>query len=325
MGKKIVIIHSYPNTEKQLDVLSRCLDVFSNSNYHTLLVSHYPIPSEVYKKANYYIFDEDNEMLPEGEFPPYYYNFDGFQATINFKGHTLPITRSMKKSISFVRALEYDFFWFMESDCILSEEDLVRFDDLRSRTLSEGKYMVFFKPAGFREHVYNSQVYETLIFGGSPIYFLAKWNPPTTLTEWRESSMSHMLEYDFYVKYSKSEQDYLIVEEHSSEYFNNSLINIFRYESFICEALYKDEDNITIFRYNVPYNKNTYKTITRINGKVVADAFFCLGCYQHSTHELDGSVFDIDIYEDDKYSYTKSFNLSKQNIHLFKKRGIFSM
>lgn len=325
MGKKIIIVHSYPNTEKQLEVLSECLSTLKKTDYDTMLVSHYPVPADVYKKATYYLFDEDNELLPEGEFPPYYYEMDGFQATINLPGHTLPITRSMKKSIAFVRALNYDFFWFMEADCIFSDQDLIRFDALREQMLKEGKFLVFFKPKDFREHKFNSQVYETLIFGGWPIYFLATWHPPTTLQEWRESNMSHMLEYDFYIKYKDSEKDYLIIDDHSSEYFNTSQINIFRYGAFLCEALYNSDETVTIFRFNAFYNKNTYTTITRVNGTEVANAFFCKGCYSHSTHELNGDVFEIDVYEDDKYGYTKTFVLDKENIPLFKKKGQFTV
>jgi hypothetical protein len=117
---------------------------------------------------------------------------DGFQATINLPGHTLPIVRSMKKSITFAKALEYDFFWFMEADCIFSDEDLTKFDNLQKQMFIEDKQLIFFKPEGFREHRFNSEVYETLIFGGSPLHFLAKWTPPSTLEEWRTGDMSHM-------------------------------------------------------------------------------------------------------------------------------------
>lgn len=321
--KKLVILHSYPNTEKQQTVLSECLDALKKTNYDTMLVSHYPVPSDVYKKATYYLFDEDNEMLPEGEFPSYHYNMEGFQATINFPGHTLPITRSMKKSITFARALRYDFFWFMEADCIFSDNDLIRFDALRKQMFDEGKHMIFFKPRDFREHMFNSQVYETLIFGGSPICFLSKWEPPSTLGEWRVSNMSHMLEYDFYIKFKQSENDYLLIDQHSSDYFNTSQINIFRYGAFICDALYHSDETVTIFNFNAYYNKNTYKTVTKLNGNLFSEDFFCKGCYKHSTHGLNGDEFTIDIYEDDIYSYTKTFLLTKENLPSFIKRGTF--
>lgn len=325
MGKKIIIVHSYPNTQKQLDVLSECLDALKKVNYDTMLVSHYPVSADVYKKATYYLFDEDNEMLPEGEFPPYYYNMDGFQATINLPGHTLPITRSMKKSITFARALRYDFFWFMEADCIFSDEDLIKFDDLRKQMFDEDKQMVFFKPKDFKEHVFNSAVYETLIFGGSPIYFLAKWTPPTSLLEWKLSDMNHMLEYDFYVKFRHAESDFLLIDKHSSEYFSTSQINIFRYGAFLCEALYNSDNTVTIFRFNAFYNQNTYKTVTKLNGEVVNESFFCKGCYAHSTHDLNGDIFEIDVYEDEKYGYTKTFVLTEKNLDLFKKKGTFTL
>lgn len=321
--EKIIILHSYPNTEKQLNVLSECIDILRKTDYHVMLVSHYPVPPEVYKKTHYYLFDEDNTLLPEGEFPSYYFDLGGFQAVVNFPGHTLPITRSMRKSVTIAKALGYSFFWFMEADCLFSNSDLVKYDALRTQMIREEKDMVFFKPEGFREHMYNSQVYETLIFGGNPTYFIAKCKLPTTLDEWRVSNMSHMLEYDFYVKFKDSENDYLIINDHSSTYFGDSRINIFRYGAFICEALYLDDDSVMILRFNLNYNQNTYRTVTKVNGEVVAEAFFCKGCYEYSQHPLNGITLDIEVFEDDLYSYTKTFTLSKENLPLFQKRGKF--
>lgn len=323
MDKKIIIIHSYPNNQQQLDVLSKCLDILKKTDYDTMLVSHYPVSSDVYKKANYYLFDEDNILLPEGISPAYYYNMDGFELTINFPGHTLAITRSMKKSISLAKTLGYNFFWFMESDCLFSDDDLIKFDTLRDQMFREDKDMVFFKPKDFKEHMFNSQVYETLIFGGKPLYFLAKWKPPTTINEWIDNKMNHMLEYDFYVKYKDDENNFLIINEHSSDYFTNSEINIFRYESFICETLYYNNNQVVIFRYNSSYNKNTYKTVTKLDGVQVDESHFCKGCYTYSFHDINGSKFDLDIYENDVYSHTKTFILNEENLPLFRKKGVF--
>jgi hypothetical protein len=166
-------------------------------------------------------------------------------------------------------------------------------------------------------------VYETLIFGGSPTYFVAKWKLPASLEEWRASGMSHMLEYDFYNKFKDDEHNYVIIDDHSSTYFDTSQINIFRYGAFICEALYRDDESVVIFRFNSSYNQNTYRTFTKVNGVQISESFFCKGCYEHSLHDLNGIVLEIDVFEDDKYGYTKTFKLSKDNIAEFQKRGKF--
>jgi len=321
--KKLIILHSYPNNKKQLDVLSTCLDILKKTDYDIMLVSHYPIPHSVYKKANYYIFDEDNTLLPEEASPPLHYDFEDFQINLRAKNHALAITRSMRKSISFAKVLGYDFFWFMEADCHFSDNDLIRFDALRDQMFIEEKDMVFFKPKDFREHMFNSQVYETLIFGGKPLYFLTKWKQPITINEWMESKMNHMLEYDFYIKYKEDEIDFLIINEHSSDYFNSSDINIFRYGSFICEAVYYNNEQVVIFRYNSTYNKNVYKTVTKLDGIQVDESHFCKGCYTYSFHDVRGARFDIDIYENDVYSHTKTFILTEENLPSFRKKGVF--
>lgn len=311
--KKIVILHSYPNTTKQLSVLSECLDIYKKTDYDVFLVSHFPVPAEVYKKANYYLFDEDNEMLPAGVFPTqHYYDVSGYRAVMAFKGHALAITRSMRKSISFVKSLGYDFFWFSEADCLLSDKDLEKLNGLRDTLISEDKSMIYFKPEGFKDPRNNSYVYETLLFGGIPTYFLAKFKPPTNLEEWTASDMDSMLEYSFYKKFSADEEDFVIINDHSSTYFSDSQINIFRYEQFVCEVLDNGiENSITLFLHNVNYNKSTHKTIIKLNGEKVDDSFFWPGFWSYKYYPLNGDTLEVEIYHDDLYSHTKTFLLNK--------------
>lgn len=312
---KLVILHCYPTTDKHLAIVKECLQIFKKTKYDTLLMSHYPIPSDVHKEANYYLFDEDNELLPGGIFPPYFYDLGHAEVTVKYPGHTLPITRSMNKSIKFAKALGYDFFYFMEADCLLSEEDLIKFDDLRYQVFANNKQMIFFKPENFREHYFGSHVYETLIFGGRPEFFIEKFHPPLNVDEWLLSNMSHMLEYDFYCKFKEFEDQFVIVNDHSSNYFDKSQINIFRYNVFMCELLDNGSDyTMTLFMINAFYNNSTYKTSIKLNGIETQTPDFCLGCWWHHDYNLNGDTLTIDIIEDDKIIETKTFLLTKETL-----------
>lgn len=309
--KKIVILHSYPNTIKQLDVLSRCLDIHKKSDYDVMLVSHFPVPSEIYKKANYYLFDEDNEMLPAGAFPTqHFYDVGGYRAIISYKGHALPITRSMKKSISFIKSLGYEFFWFSEADCLLSDSDMAKLDQLRFRMFNEDKSMVYFKPETFRDERNNSYVYETLLFGGIPTYFLAKFKPPVNLEEWVSMDMDAMLEYSFYKKFKDDEKEFVIINDHSSTYFSDSEINIFKYGQFACEILENDiENTVVLFLHNVIWNPSNYKVIIKLNGQQIEEALFVSGFWFYRVYPLNGDLLEVDVYHEDVYSHTKTFLL----------------
>jgi hypothetical protein len=323
--KKIVILHSYPNTARHINVLSECIDIFKKTEYDVLLVSHYPVPAEIYKKADYYLFDTDNSMLPGGQFlTQHFFDINGHRAILAYEGHALAITRSMRKAISFVKGIGYDFFWFSEADCLLSEPDLEKLNNLYQKMIDEDKNMIYFKPADFKDERHDSHVYETLLFGGDPSYFLARFKPPTTLEEWLSMNMDPMLEYSFYSKFKDHEEDYIIINDHSSNYFNDSQINIFRYNQFVCELLNNgSSDNITLFLTNAYYNKFIYNTITKINGVEIDNRFFCKGCWYYNNHPLDGSLLEIEIYEDEMYSHTKTFLLTKDTLSSLK--GTFKL
>jgi hypothetical protein len=189
----------------------------------------------------------------------------------------------------------------------------------------EDKDMIYFKPKTFREYVHNSEVYETLIFGGRPSYFLAKWKLPTTLEEWVSSDMSHMLEYDFYRRFKEDEKDFIIIDEHSETYFNTSKINIFRYGQFACDILENltTPGTVTLFMHNVSYSKSTYNATLTVNGELIDEMGFCIGGWSHRSFDLNEDVLTVKIYEDQLYSHTKTFILSNENLSLFSKRGTF--
>lgn len=311
--KKIIILHSYPNTPRRLKVLSECIDIFKKTDYDVFLVSHYPVPSEVYKKAHYYLFDEDNSMLPGGEFLTQHYMYNSnYKAILASKGHALAISRSIKKSVSFVKNLDYDFFWFCEADCLMSDEDLIKFDSLRESMFSNNKHMVYFKPNSFRDQKHGSLVYETVMFGGKPNYMLNKFSPPTSLEEWKNLKLDPMLEYVFYEKFRDTENEYIIIDDHSSNYFNTSKINVFYYREFVCDILKTESENsVVLFTNNSNISSSIYTVVIKLNGVEVNKDVFCRGCWQYKFYDLDGSSLELDIYEDDVYAFTKEYKLTK--------------
>ena len=138
--------------------------------------------------------------------------------------------------------------------------------------------------------------------------------------------MAYTLELSFYEKFNKYENNFLIINDHSSNIFTNSEVNVFRYGLFNCEMLYNEfipeepvlfiNNSLIIEEYR---NINIYKNDELIISKT-------LGKNHHyiNSFKLDDSEIKVEIYNLDKtYLFSnKKYILNKKSLPIFKERGI---
>ena len=155
------------------------------------------------------------------------YFLQGLAIILNLKieilngGHTLPICRNMFNSIKFVEDNYYDFFFFLEFDNLFSESDLLKLDSFREQMIENNQELLFFRPESFREC--DSYVYETLMFGGCPKFFLDKFQPPRNFTEWLRVNSRTPLVYDALNKNNVTFSDIFIQQRDENQYNNDVL------------------------------------------------------------------------------------------------------
>lgn len=150
---------------------------------------------------------------------------------------------------------------------------------------------------------------------------------PTTENEWYETSMSHTLELAFYNKLKHLEDDFLIIDVHSSEYFNESQINIFRVESFIFELLYNvyNPSYPVLYCHNNTLKGEIKKILVEFNGEVIEDRLMLPSHWFYREFTLGNTlkltVFDID----GSIDYIKTYELTEENLEKIKDKGIIEI
>lgn len=268
--KKLFIVDAYPSSPAKMNTLLQCVNILKQSDYSIMVVSHCPVSEEIQRVVDYVVYDKNNIMLPSELTPFHVSSTDFFYAYIFYGGHSLAITKNMSNAMMIAIREMYDFFYFIEFDCLFSETDFLKMCSLQERMYAEEKKMIFFKPEKFRED--GSYVYETLIFGGDVRFFCNRFLPPSTLDEWKEEDMQKTLELSFFKKFSDKEPSYLIINEHSHDYFNTSVINKYRYGAFVVEVLenknFNDPTNVVLFISNANYVKESKTVRIYFNGQV---------------------------------------------------------
>lgn len=323
--KTLFIVSTYPSSRKHLETLSDCIDGIKQNGHDVLIVSHLQIPQDIVNKVEYCIYDYNNTFLPPQYSPFFWYKTPSVELEIYNAGHPLPICRNMKTGINMAKALGYDYFVFTESDVIFSKKDISQLEYLLFWMEQNNKKMLFFRPEQYRG-TNNSYVYETLLFAGQTDFFINTFSPPIDLTEWMNNGMAYTLEQTFYEKFAFGESEYIIINEHSSEYFTTSKVNVNRYGLFNVEMLgnMTNEEEPTLFINNSLIEVCTKYIYVYENEELYMYLNLSNGQYWFKQYNFDGRSIRVMVYDDeDKHylSFEKTFVLNPDNKNLFATKG----
>lgn len=308
-NKNIIIIGSHPNHPSKMDMLRDCIDRVKPLGYDILLVSHYPLPSDIQESVDYVIYDKENVKMFNTN-PIYWWGVEG----VNVRkynsgipvGHALAVVKNINNGINYVNYLNYEFFFYMECDNLLAPDDLFKIELLKNSMFLKRKKMVLFNPES------DERIYETLMFGGIPNHYCENIHLPTIEEDFKGYKIS--LERFFYKTHHDKESSYHVVNSSSQEYFSNSEINK-DFSKYMVEVFGSNEDPyLYLFIYNFPENPN--KIVITINDKSPRE--FCSGCWHLDKVHLgtplvakilsDGieTVREFSLTEEDKLGYFKN-------------------
>lgn len=121
MNKNILIIQSHCNTETKLNVLSDNLDKLKNFDLDILLFSHIPLPEEITKKVNYFIFDSSNPILWEERRHYYWWSNYKFKLESTVPDYGWTVFNQIIGSYEFLKNKPYEHFIIFCYDVIIDE------------------------------------------------------------------------------------------------------------------------------------------------------------------------------------------------------------
>ena len=325
--KRIIIISSYPSGQREIDILNRCIDGYKQMGWDIMVVSHLPIDRDTSSKVQYTIYDDNNTFLPADYTPFWWFDGKSFNIEIYNAGHSLPICRNMRAGIGLAKAMGYEEFIFTECDIILSKDDSIKLTALMDDMHDNNRKMLFFRPEEYRD-CGGSYVYETLMFGGNTTFFLDVFHPPLDVNEWLAIPMGYTLELSFYERFSKHEDEFWLIHDHSSNILTTSEVNVMRYGLFNCEMVYNDvhSDEPLLFIMNtLIIEQNKYIKIYK-DDVLISERILGKGQFWFDSYTFDNSEITVKVFDEDGYLFlSKIFKLNSENNHIFKLKGIIKL
>jgi hypothetical protein len=322
--KKLIVIGSYPNTPKKEEVLKSEIQSLKDIGFDFMLVSHYPVSSEIQHMVDYYIYDKNQTLTPLDKTTYYWFKTDIFILRVNNSRHALPICQNMYNAFKLSEIKDYDFVFFSENDNIFSKEDAVKLSDLVDTAISENKTGVFFKPHNYQDN--HSKVYETQMFGLQPKRFNEIFKLPLTGEDFfHNPNYPVSLELGFYNSLKEYEDEFLIVDEHSYNYFTNSEINIFRMEHFIVDLLYNssnENEPVLFFQNRNNGDVKECRLVAKVNDDIIADTLVQPGVWSYQVFRYENQTLRVEIYMDGTLEIVREYTLNESLRNKINENGI---
>jgi len=257
--KSAFIISSYPSNQQKIDYLKKTIESVKNIGFDIILTTNYPIKDEeIYNSVDYFIFDKvDVKSFTElGIILSWGWRSqinDNFIVSKRFdNAYHFDIYRCIYNAVGILNTLKYDFFYYLEGDSFLNQSELDNLISRRNEMFEKNKNMIF-----AQHHVDGAgggyEMYQTMLFGGKPSYFLDKVKIPYDLQSWLtiENLNRNQLELHFYNEL-KSHSDEMLILNKDEFYMENCNQSKKSGEHFYSYPFYKDKnsDKIYLFTQN---------------------------------------------------------------------------
>jgi hypothetical protein len=308
--KKIFIIGTYPSTTYNESMLIECIERLNRLNFDILLVSHFQVSSDIQKMVNYYIYDYDNTLDPIERTPYAYFANSSYFVKIQKQGYISTICRNIVNGLKFAKNKGYDFFYYMESDNLFHELDLIKLRNISQDMFSEQKQSIMFKYSSD-----GSNMYESLIFGGVPEFYLNNLPLPESNEDFTKISVGLTLELHFYNNLIGFKDQILEINSSSKDYFTKSIINKNSNCAFV-EVL-KDLTNGGFVLYTANYRENDHNISFQINNN---ESYELIPNSWYFAPITSDDTIKVKIFEFDNI-FEKTFSFSEQDKELYSETG----
>lgn len=125
MKDHVIVINSHINNKAKEDILIECIKQLKKTGIDIMISSHTRISSEILDLVDYYVFDKDNPMISSHTD---FYFWRNKQIEIQIKtplsAHSYTALKNVKNAVYFAKSLGKKYFYHIEYDCVISDEDV---------------------------------------------------------------------------------------------------------------------------------------------------------------------------------------------------------
>jgi hypothetical protein len=130
--KEIVAILSHADTTDKLEILQKCLREIKNQNYKVMLSSHIEVPDYIKNELDYFLFDKENPLILNKEFPGMahiyiWQSHTGYHQNYSLDyNHSYAVLKLIKNSLAIAQINGYEKIHFVNYDYVLYDDYILK-------------------------------------------------------------------------------------------------------------------------------------------------------------------------------------------------------
>ena len=239
MNKRdIICITAYVNNEERKNLLKECITACRKFGMDILVASHSVLTEDIIKMVDYYVYDADNRFNNGGHII-LWKQFPNMKINILSKhSHEYPIIKLIRNMLYTAKANGYTFFYGLDFDNILSEQDVVKLLELKVQAEREDKDFIFFYPPDASWELDGELIrgiyYDIYVLGGNLDKYLKIFDAyfPTTIEDFNQTmafvtkGKPQCLEHYHFDAFKNHKSRSLIINSYVHEYLSTSRINV---------------------------------------------------------------------------------------------------
>ena len=127
--EELIIIGTYPNLKDRVKLTEECIESLSSLGRKIMLVSHYPVDTELQRLVDYYVYDGHNPMTHHSYYTKFYYHAHDYNVDVNINGlknsnQSLTVLTNLFNGFKTAKQLGYKRVFYTTYDVIVDNKDL---------------------------------------------------------------------------------------------------------------------------------------------------------------------------------------------------------
>jgi glycosyltransferase involved in cell wall biosynthesis len=144
VDEELIIIGTYPNLKSRETLTHDCIASLQSLGRKIMLVSHYPVPPELQKMVDYYIYDKHNPLTHHSYYTRFYNHTYNYDAEININGlrdtnQSLTVLVNLFNGFKAAKQLGYKSVFYITYDVIVNDKDVSTINESFTSIKGENK------------------------------------------------------------------------------------------------------------------------------------------------------------------------------------------
>jgi len=135
---EVIIVSTYPDTSIRKQLTKECIESFKKTGRQIILVSHYPVTTELQQLVDYYFYDANNVMIHHSFYNRFFNYTDNYNVEVNISAlaktnQSFAAYINLLNGFKLAQQLGFKKVLFAVYDVVLHESDLNTVDNIFSK------------------------------------------------------------------------------------------------------------------------------------------------------------------------------------------------